>query len=277
MSADFILEVNETNFEYEVIAYSQNIPVAVEFCAEWSRACKTINPLLTQIAMENQGSFRLAKLDVDANPNLAMMYSVRSVPTIKTFVQGQVVGELAGLQPENRLREFFDALMPPSQLSLSIEKANELLGTQKWTEAETIFREVLEQEPNEPKSLIGLSKALLAQGHSSAALNILENFPDSRELNTAELLKPLADAIQDLHGGKLPTENDLEITYKSSINLVSRGNVEAGIDGLLDILRQDKRFHRGQAKEIILALLEILGEANPQTRDYRKEMASILF
>ncbi len=109
----------------------------VDFWAEWCQPCKRLGPLLEQLTEEARGNFRLARVDVDANPNLALRYSVRSIPTVKAFSQGQVVAEFAGLQPEPRVREFLGKLLPPSEVSLQIEKANSLLETHQWSARRT--------------------------------------------------------------------------------------------------------------------------------------------
>src|SRR5512140_1837277 len=164
--SDFIVNVSETDFEYEVLSYSQNVPVVVEFWAEWCQPCKTLGPMLERLTEEAGGTFRLARVDVDANPNLALRYGVRSIPTVKAISQGQVVGEFAGLQPENRVREFLSRLAPPSENALAKEKADSLLAEHHWAEAETIYRKLEEQTQNQPDVLLGLVKTLLAQGKS---------------------------------------------------------------------------------------------------------------
>jgi putative thioredoxin len=277
MPTDFIIDVSEANFEYEVTSYSQNMPVVVDFWAEWCQPCKMLTPMLERLAFEAQGAFRLARVDVDANPNLAMMYSVRSLPTVKAFIQGQVSGEMVGLQPENRVRDFLSKLMPPSLTSLAIEKGDGLLQMQNWKEAEQTFRAVLEQSPNESASLLGLTRAMLAQGQPGPAMNILKNFPDSRELTHAEILRPLGEALLDLRSQNLPAENDLDAAFSNTLRLAERGNLEAAMDGLLDILRTNKRYRNGRARLVMLGILEVLGDENPLTRRYRSELATVLF
>jgi putative thioredoxin len=74
MTSNYIKIVNEADFEYEVIAFSNQVPVIVDFWAEWCRPCKTLTPLLEKLAEDAQGSYRLAKLNVDDNPNIALRY-----------------------------------------------------------------------------------------------------------------------------------------------------------------------------------------------------------
>ncbi|MCX8025144.1 MAG: thioredoxin domain-containing protein, partial [Thermanaerothrix sp.] len=249
MSPDYIVDVSEADFEYEVLAYSQNIPVVVDFWAAWCRPCRDLGALLVRLADEAQGRFRLARVNVDENPNLALRYGVRSLPTVKAFVNGQVVAEFVGAIPEPRLREFLERLQPPSPTALKLEKAESLLSEGEWAEAESLLREVLDEEGEDPRALLGLVKALLAQGKGHEGLAILEAFPPSRQYAQAMLLKPYAQALVELrqHRG-IENENDeLAAAYWNAIRLASRGNILAALDGLLDVLRQDKRYRDDQA------------------------------
>jgi putative thioredoxin len=279
MSPDYIVDASEADFEYEVLAFSQNVPVVVDFWAAWCRPCRDLGALLVRLADEAQGRFRLARVNVDENPNLALRYGVRSLPTVKAFVNGQVVAEFVGAIPEPRLREFLERLQPPSPTALKLEKAESLLSEGEWAEAENLFREVLDDEGEDPRALLGLVKALLAQGKGYEGLAILEAFPPSRQYAQAMLLKPYAEALVELrqHRGIEDEGDELAAAYWNAIRLASRGNILAALDGLLDILRQDKRYREDQARQVVLSLLEILGEENPLTRQYRNELALILF
>lgn len=277
MTSDFIIDVSEVDFDYEVISYSRNIPVIVDFWATWCRPCKVLSPLLEKLAVEAKGAFRLARVDVDQNPNLAMRYGVRSIPTLKAFSNGEVVNEMVGAQPESRLRDFLNRITPPSLPTLSLEKADTLLNEHRWEMAEGMYREFLEQSPENPAALLGLVKSLLAQGESREALLILRQFPASRQYAQAELILPLAESMLAFQQGTLPDETDLDAAFRNSIRLATRGNFPAALDGLLEIIKEDKRYRDGIARQVFLGILEILGEEDPLTRQYRSELASILF
>jgi putative thioredoxin len=96
-------------------------------------------------------------------------------------------------------------------------------------------------------------------------------------LHTAELLKPLALALQDLNSDTLPEESDLDAIFRNSIHLASQGKLPLALDGLLDILRQEKNYRNKLARDVILGILELMGSEDPQTREYRSELASALF
>ncbi|MBI9048489.1 MAG: thioredoxin [Anaerolineaceae bacterium] len=277
MTSELIIDVNEANFEYEVISYSQNLPVIVDFWANWCRPCKTLSPLLEKLVYETQGAFRLAKVDVDNNPNLTMRFGVRSIPTVKAITQGEVVAEFVGEQPENRLREFIKKIMPPSQNSLAQEKAESFLYLQDWSQAESTFRSVLEKENTNPGAILGLIKSLIPQGKIQEAYKLLIGFPASRQLVQAELVLPLCSSMLDLQDGNLNGDLELDAMFKNAIRLVNLGNLEAAVDGLLEILRNDKHYNDDIARKVVLSILEIMHEDKPETRAYRAELASVLF
>jgi len=216
-------------------------------------------------------------VDVDKNPNLALRYSVRSIPTVKAFTSGQVVSEFVGMIPEERLSEFLGKITPPSPQQLQLEKADSFLKLKQWGQAEKLYRDLIDQSADMPGTMLGLAKALLMQNKNGEALELLRNFPASRLMNTAELLRPYAEDLVAMANGKLADETDLDAAFQMAVRLASRGNLPAALDGFLDILRQNKNYRRGRARQVILSLLELLGEEDPQTRQYRSELASVLF
>lgn len=276
MSLEYIITVSEGNFEYEVITYSSHTPVVVDFWAEWCKPCKTLTPMLEQIAKEAQGAFRLAKVNVDENPNLALQYNIRSIPHLKSFRDGQVASEFIGAQPEPRLREFIRALAP-SQTDLTLEKGFSQLRLLDWSGAEISFQQFLDKSPDYPPALLGLLKAILMQGRLHEASDLQETFPASREFAASETLRPLINALIFAQKAPIYSDDPLEAAYLAALRLVLRGNPEAAMDGLLDILRQDKHYRNDEIRRVILGILEALGDDNPLTSDYRRELASILF
>jgi putative thioredoxin len=276
MPSDIIVTVNESDFEYEVIAYSTHTPVVVDFWADWCVPCKTLTPMLERFAQNAQGTFRLAKVNVDENPNLALRFNVRSIPHLKAFRDEQVVAEFIGAQPEPRLREFLRSLAP-SQTDLTLEKGFSQILSLDWAEAEKSFRQFLEKSPDYPPALLGLLKSVLMQGHISVAADIQEAFPASREYAASETLRPLLEALAYTQRAPAFSDEPLEAAYLNALRLVLRGNPAGAIDGMLDILRQDKHYRSNEVRQVVLGLLEALGDDNPLTPDYRRELSGILF
>lgn len=276
MASDNIIDVSEADFEYQVLAYSQHIPVVVDFWAEWCVPCRTLGPMLERLTLEAGGAFRLAKVNVDQNQNLSLRYNVRSIPAVKAFRDGKMVSEFVGMQPEPKLKEWLRALAP-SSTDLLLGKGLSLISEGEWVSSQEAFQEILKVNPDSAPALFGLAKSILAQGQVDEAQRILQSLPPSREFARAEALLPLTQALIRQQNGENNHDQPLEAAYQRALRLILRGNIPASLDGLLDILREDKYFRDGEVRQVILGLFELMGDENPVTRQYRQELASVLF
>ncbi len=277
MAADHIIDVNEMNFEYEVVEYSKNTPVLVDFWAEWCQPCKILGPMLESITSEASVQIRLAKVNIDQNPNLAIKFGVRSIPTVKAFISGQIASEFVGVLPERNIREFIAKLALPSLAKLDEEKGLNLLLDHNWQDAETVFRKTLEHNTDSSAARLGLAKALLAQNHPRDALDELDAIVSGKEMSQVKILHPYAETLANLHDGNLLIKKELDAVLVNSMKLAGQGKFSIALDGLLDILRTDKNYQDGLVRGIVLAILELKGSEDPETREYRSELAAILF
>ncbi len=275
--SEHILDVDESTFEAEVLLRSHEVPVVVDFWATWCGPCRTLSPLLERLTVEGGGAFRLARVDVDANQNLAARYGVRGIPAVKGFRGGGVVAEFVGAQPEGLVRRFLQNLAPSAE-SVALERARSLLATRHWPEAEQAYRELLEEEEGSPAAALGLLKSLLMLGRGGEAEAVLVRFPSGAEWAEAERLRPLAQALALAEASSTSLPDDpLEAGFMRAASLIGRGNLPAAMDGLIGVLRQDKHYRKGAARQALLGLFILLGDEDPLTRQYRDELASILF
>ncbi len=273
-----VIDVNEASFEQDVLLQSHDVPVVVDFWADWCGPCKTLGPILERFALEAGGSFILAKLDVDENPGLAVRYGVQGIPAVKAFVNGQVVHEFVGAQPESMVRRFIDQIIP-DDLDRALQEAGSYLMAHQWEQAEKAFHAILaENDANAPAAL-GLLESLIMQGKGVEAERLIAEFPAGAEYAQADEFRPLAGLLAEVEQDDpgFDEQDPLAAEFYQAGRLIARGNLPAAMDGLIDILRQDKRYRDGLPREILLGLFAILGDEDTLTQQYREELASVLF
>jgi putative thioredoxin len=277
--SEFIFETAEATFETDVVSRSYETPVIVDFWAPWCGPCRSLGPLLEGLAQERDGAFLLAKVNVDENPGLAVRFGVQGIPAVKAYHNGEVVAQFTGAAPERTVREFIQRVAPGEADTASSEAAS-LLATRHWEQAEEQLRVVLDSQPYNPAATLGLVRALIAQGKGDAALAFVEDFPASSEIVAAQQLQPLAKLLAEVEYGNSNNADEvdvLEAQYWQSARLLARGQHAAAMDGLLEVLRQDKDFRSGEPRMVILGVFALLGDDDPLTRQYRDELAGILF
>lgn len=274
-----VIDVSEQDFESAVIERSRSTPVVVDFWAAWCGPCRTLGPILERLAGEPNSGFVLAKVDVDANQRLAMQYQVRSIPAVKGFFNGKVVAEFVGALPEPRIRQFLKQLVP-NELDRHLSTARELLAEESWPAAEGAFRLVLQRKPDEQAAVMGLAQTLLRQGKGCEAAQLLTEVNAAHLLDQAERLLTLArylcdSELQERENGWLDLP-PLDAQYMHCAQLIRSGNLPAAFDGLIGIVRQDRQFRSGAAKQVLLAMFALLGDQHELTRRYRSELAMVL-
>lgn len=131
--------------------------------------------------------------------------------------------------------------------------------------------------PDHPGGLLGLLKSNLMLGEFSEAKKIMDEFPPSPEYPRMEVIRPLYIVMAKDISNIEKTDDPLEAQYRNAIRLISRGFIPASMDGLLDVLRQDKHYHNEEVRKVLLGLFEVLGANHPLTLQYRKELSIVLF
>lgn len=273
-----VITVTDDSFEEDVLEQSMHTPVVVDFWAPWCGPCRMIGPILEKLARSGEHQFILAKVNVDENPNLSKYYQIRSIPAVLAFLDGEVIDEFVGVQPEPKLRAFVSGLVPTA-LDIQISEADSLVATRHWVEAEESLRQILLEMPDHQPTMLNLARTLLAQGKGCEAVGYLQDVRDGVELAQAERLRPLANLL--CRAVTEWSDEDeflpIEAQYRRAAHLLGQRKLEAGMDGVLDVLRQDKQYRKGEARQVMLAVFELLGDHDELVQTYRRELATVLF
>ncbi len=283
-TTDHVFDVNESNFEAEVLQASLTTPILVDFWAEWCGPCKTLGPMLEKLAAEFNGAFRMAKIDVDKNQQLAAMFGIRSIPTVVLVKDGQIADGFAGALPEGQLREFLLRHVQPGEGGAAVEEAPVVVETPE--EAINRIQQQIAAEPDQPELKLDLALALMQAGLADAAEAELTSLPanlatDARAIrlrSQLDLARALvgAPSLGDLQQRIQADGADWEARDLLGVRLLLEGDAPAGLDQFLAILERARDWNDGAARKRLLAAFNTLDDADMVGR-YRRRMASLLF
>ncbi len=271
-----VKDVSTADFATDVVSRSHEVPVVVDFWAEWCGPCKVLGPTLERLADEGGGTWELAKVDVDQNQELAMQFGVQGIPTVVAFKDGQPIGRFTGALPEAQVREFVGGLAP-SELDLAAERGHQALELDDEVGAEQIWRAVLERDPANEIAATGLAGLLLERNDAEGALDILSRVAPTeavRQLQAAARLSGDGD-LTALEAAA--ASGDLQSKTDYGKALASAGQYETALDQLLDVVGARDEEHSDDARVVMLDLFELLGPEHPITTTYRRRLASALF
>jgi len=278
-AGQYVKDVTTADFQQEVLLRSREVPVLVDFWAEWCEPCKTLSPLLERLTDEAQGAFELAKIDVDANQELSGQFMIQSIPTVVAMKNGKEVDRFTGALPEQSIRAFIEGLMP-TELDLMVDQARTALISGDTTGAEHMFRQVLEQRPDHQDAGTSLAALLIDRRDIEEALIVLGKLgPDAdveRLQAAARLRQSGGDDISDLEiaASEHPDDDDAQLALARA--LAAQSEFEPALDKLLAVV-QRKGDGREDARQAMVDIFEVLGTEHPLTAMYRRQLASALY
>lgn len=283
----FIIDVTPANLQ-QVLQASMETPVIFDFWADWCQPCKQMAPVLEKLVRELDGRVLLAKVNADVQQEVAAQFQVRSLPTLKLVVQGRLVDELVGAQTESALRQWLAPVLaesdPEAGAEAFIEQIKLAIAHGHGAEAEAALRDALVHEPARHAFRAALVEYLLGEGRLDEAQSVLaEIAEDVAELRPfrarfallAELKQTAPVSLMELSARitGTPTADDL---YQYGLRAAAAGQFEAGLEALLQMLRDHREHGDGLARAALLKVFDCLPKGDPLASEYRRKMFNYL-
>jgi putative thioredoxin len=232
------LDVTDATFQTDVIDRSMKTPVVVDLWAPWCGPCVTLGPILEKVIDATNGDVVLVKVNIDENPAVANAFGVQSIPAVFALQDARVVADFVGAQPEHFVEQWVQTLLPT--------EAQTHLSTLIAAGDEASLREALQIEPGNEDAIVALAELLVESGSGDEALTLLSRIPESERTRKVAAAARLATKPVDDYDAQLTT--------------------------LLDQVKSDD-----EARQQFVDILEVMGNDDPRTAGYRKQLTARLF
>ena len=280
------MDANESDFQELIAHTSMERPVVLDFWAEWCGPCKTLGPILEGLAEEYAGAFLLAKVDVDANQQLAQYVGAQSIPTVMAVFQGQIVSDFVGAQPKAQVKAWLDDLLKKCGVEPPVA---DVPAPTDPAQAETFWRERLGKDAADSKAQLELGRLLLTRGDDAAAKALLDAVPPAApEYGPAQAalrLGGLLAVVQEAGGdsvvqGRLAANPaDPEARYLAACAASVRGAFADGLQTLIALIAEAgiEPELRKSAKSAAATVLAAAGRDDEEVEALRRQLARLLY
>jgi len=279
-----IIDVTADTFEIDVLERSRQVPILVDFWAEWCGPCRTLGPVLERLAAEYDGRFILAKANVDKLPEVAREFRVMSIPSVFAVRDGQARDSFVGAISEREIRAFIDRMMPtPAELCLAEAQKLETSNPQA---AEAKYREAVALAGKESGPTIALARFLLGQEQLEECRALLDGLmkrgylePDAEKLKAELTVRSGgqdAGSVEAARKAATEAPNDLHARFRLAEALAAAQAFPEALEVTLDLVERDRTGVGENARKLMLALFQMLPADSPLALEYRRKLSFVL-
>ena len=271
-TSPYVMDVTEADFEEKVLRASLQVPVLIDFWAEWCGPCKQLSPVLERLADEFNGAWLLAKIDVDANQALSGQLQIQSIPAVFLAIGGRLVPGFTGALPEADLRSFLEQVLaaaaqaglpgragaageaapPPVPVDPELEAAEDALGSEDYAAAIAAYDALLARKPGHAEAALGKAWAALLQ-------------------RTVHL-----DPAAVLAGAEAAPDDVAAQTSAADVEVLSE-QIEPAIDRLIGFVKRSSGEDRDRAREHLLDLFSVLDPEDERIVQGRRALSNALY
>lgn len=294
--ADLIFDVTTMDFEDKVMRESIATPVLVDFWAPWCGPCKQLMPILEAEVRAAGGRVKLAKINIDENPELAQALRVQSVPAVFAFVGGQPVTAFAGVRPASEIKALIAQLAEaggtpegaePVDIPATLTAAAQALAEGQPGLAQELYVMILGQDENNAAAYAGLVRSFIALGELEQARYVLDDLPEpvkkdaqiAAARSALELAEnaPDAGALGALAQAAQANPEDLQARFDYGVALFAAGQRMAAIDEMVALIAKNRQWEEEKARVQLLQFFDAMGPTDPDTMAGRRKLSAVLF
>jgi putative thioredoxin len=268
------LTVSQMTFTREVLEASRQKPILVDFYATWCGPCQLLKPVLENLVQEYD--FILAKVDIDQNPDLAKQYGVNGVPDVRIVIDGQVQPGFVGMLPEAAIRELLHRLQLTSVLDQALEGIYGKASTGDIVGAEADLQTLLEKNPKNAGLVLEAANFYMEADQVEQAEAMLGRIPQ-HEKELAARARGILALIQFRQAVKGEVLSELDGVYQQAAQNALDQSYEAALQGFLAIVQRDRIYRQDGARRAMLGIFDLLGNEDPLTKSFRKQLMMALY